>query len=194
MDVDTVGDNRDAAYFRSETFQLTSDDDFVILYGVNHEQIGKAIINNASFYGVELFNGVAVAQILVEIENSAAEYFPVGYENEKYYYVCKMSRKNDGDSIPIPYSTGNPNGKAYGVDNHKDAFIGFRLYVDKGALVGPAMDVIWDRAILFTKNKGTRKDTIKGKNDRKEQSGYISVKIGSKETLFNYKKTGFNEK
>ncbi|RSD28599.1 hypothetical protein [Mesobacillus subterraneus] len=58
---------------RSENFQLTSNDDFVILYGVNHEQTGKEIINNASIYGVELFNGVAVAQVSAQIENSAAE-------------------------------------------------------------------------------------------------------------------------
>jgi hypothetical protein len=151
MDYDTIGDNRDAAYFRSETFQLTSDDDFVILYGVNHEQTGKAIINNASFYGEELFNGVAVAQISAQFENSAAGYFPEGYDNGTFYYVCKFSRNEDGESITIPYSTGNPNGKAYGIDNNKDAFIGYRLYVDKEALIGPAhMDVIWDRAILFT--------------------------------------------
>ncbi|MEW8988054.1 MAG: hypothetical protein AB2401_13840 [Bacillus sp. (in: firmicutes)] len=55
MGYDTIGDNRDAAYVRTETFQLTSDDDFVVLYGVNHEQTEKTIINNASFYGEELF-------------------------------------------------------------------------------------------------------------------------------------------
>ncbi|CAM3815378.1 hypothetical protein [Mesobacillus thioparans] len=182
MDYDTIGDNRDAAYLRSETYQLTSDDDFVILYGVNHEQTGKAIINNASFYGDELFNGVAVAQISAQFENSAVEYFPGGYENGKFYYVCKFSRKEDGESITVPYSTGNPDGKAYGVDNNKDVFIGYRLYVDKEALIGPAhMDVIWDRAILFTKKKDN--DTLKGKNERKDQSHQISVKIGSNEKV-----------
>jgi hypothetical protein len=159
---------------------FSSDDDFVILYGVNHEQTGKAIINNASFYGEELFNGVAVAQISAQFENSAAEYFPEGYDNGKFYYACKFSRKEGGDSITVPYSTGNPDGKAYGIDNNKDAFIGYRLYVDKEALIGPAhMDVIWDRAILFTKKKGT--DTLQGKNGRKDQSQYISLKIGSSE-------------
>jgi hypothetical protein len=180
MDYDTIGDNRDAAYLRTETYQLTSDDDFVILYGVNHEQTGKAIINNASFYGVELFNGEAVGQISAQFENSAVENFPEGYDNGTLYYVCEFSRKEDGDSILVPYSSGNTDGKAYGVDNHKDAFNGYRLYVDKEALIGPAhMDVIWDRAILFTKKKGT--ETLKGKNERKNQSLNISVKIGSNE-------------
>ncbi|MCE7791893.1 hypothetical protein K8O68_05595 [Salipaludibacillus sp. CUR1] len=182
MDVDTVGDNRDASYFRSETFQLTSDDDFIILYGVNHEQTGKAVINNASFYGEEHLNGVAVAQLSVEFKNSASDLFPQGYENEKYYYVSKMSRKNDGKSVPIPYSTGNPDGKAYGVDNYNDAFIGFRLYVDKEALVGPAhLDVIWDRALLFTKKKESSRGTRKGKSHRKDLADNISIKISNKE-------------
>jgi len=54
-DINVYGDNRDAVYFKTEDFQLTSDDDFVIVYGVNHERTGKAIYSNASFYGVKIF-------------------------------------------------------------------------------------------------------------------------------------------
>jgi hypothetical protein len=154
LDFDSVGDNRDANYVKTENFQLNSDDDFVILYGVNHVQTGKVVFNNASFYGYELFNGVAVAQISLQFQNSAAEYFPEGYKNQKYYYVCKFTRKADDNGIVVPYSTGNPSGKAYGVDNNKDVFVAFRIYVDKDTLVGPALfDIIWDRAILFTKKQ-----------------------------------------
>ncbi|MFK2826596.1 hypothetical protein QYG89_13150 [Bacillus sp. B190/17] len=94
-DVNVRADNRDAIYIRSDHFQLESDDDFIILYGVNHEQTGKAVFSNASFYGAELFNGVAVANTTVEFKDSAAELFPEGYENEKFYYVCKMARKKE---------------------------------------------------------------------------------------------------
>jgi hypothetical protein len=176
-DENVFSDNRDAAYFRTDTFQFTSDDDFVILYGVNHEQTGKAVFSNASFYGVELFNGVAVANTTVEFKGSAAEFFPEGYENERFYYVVKMSRKIDEEGIEIivPYSTGNPNGKAFGVDNNQDAFISFRVYVDKEALVGPALfDIIWDHAILFTKKNSREKVNCKD----------IIVQIGSMETRF----------
>lgn len=174
-DVNVWADNRDAIYIESDYFQFKSDDDFLILYGVNHEQTGKAVFSNASFYGAEFFNGVAVANTTVEFKDSAAELFPEGYDNEKFYYVCKMSRKVDEEGIEIivPYSTGNPNGKAYGVDNNKDASIIFRVYVDKETLVGPALfEVIWDRAILFTK-----------KNHREDVSSKeIIIKIGSMET------------
>lgn len=154
-DFNVYGDNRDGVYFKTEDFQLTSDNDFLIIYGINHERTGKAIYSNASFYGVELFNGVAGAFSTVQFPDTAIEYFPVWYENAKYYYVYKMSRKADENNVVIiPYSTGNPLGKAYGVDNNKDARIIFRVYLDKIAMVGPYIfDVIWDRAILFKKKK-----------------------------------------
>jgi hypothetical protein len=154
-DFNVYGDDRDAVYFKTEDFKLTSDDDFVIVYGINHERTGKAIYSNASFYGVELFNGVAGAFSTVQFPDTAVGYFPEGYENAGYYYLYKMARKADEDNVVIiPYSTGNPLGKAYGVDNNQDARIVFRVYLDKLAMVGPYIfDIIWDQAILFTKKK-----------------------------------------
>lgn len=155
QDVDVLAEDRDTVYLRTDTFQLTTDDDFVIVYGVNHEQTGKAIYSNFSFYGVELLNGVCGANSsMLQYQNSAAEYFPKGYENSKYYYVYKIARSSliDENCVVLPYSTGNPSGKAYGVDNNKDAFIAFRTYIDKNTQVGPAhFELIWDCAILFTK-------------------------------------------
>ncbi|MDD4337961.1 MAG: hypothetical protein PHH46_11355 [Firmicutes bacterium] len=123
------------------------------MYGVNHEQTRKAIYSNFSFYGAELLNGVAGANS-AEYENSAADYFPCGYENSKYYYVYKIARRAIAGEpcVVVPYSTGNPHGKAFGVDNNKDAFIAFRAYIDVTTQVGPSLfEIIWDRAILFTK-------------------------------------------
>jgi len=154
-DMNIYGDNRDGVYFKTEYFQLTSDDDFLIVYGINHERTGKAIYSNASFYGAELYNGVAAAFSTVEFPDTGDPFFPEGYENAGYYYVYKMARKADEDNVVIiPYSTGNPLGRAFGVDNNQDAFITFRVYLDKIAMVGPYIfDLIWDRVILFTKKK-----------------------------------------
>lgn len=156
-DMNVYADNRDAVYFKTVDFQLTSDDDFLIIYGINHERTGKAIYSNASFYGAELFNGVAGAFSTVQFPDTALQYFPKGYKNARYYYVYKMARKADEDNVVIiPYSTGNPLGKAYGVDNHQDARIVFRVYLDKTAMVGPYIfDITWNRAILFRKKKKT---------------------------------------
>lgn len=154
-DTNIYGDDRDAVYFKTEDFQLTDDDDFLIIYGINHNQTGKAIYSNASFYGAEYFNGVVGAFSTVQFPNSATPYFPEGYESAKYYYVYKMARKADNEHVVIiPYSTGNPLGKAYGVDNNQDARIFFRVYLDKIAMVGPYIfDIIWDQVILFRKKK-----------------------------------------
>ena len=155
QDINVYGDDRDAVYFKTADFKLKSDDDFIILYGVNHERTGKAIYSNESFYGAEYYNGVVGAFSTAQFPDTATEYFPKGYEASKYYYVFKMARKADGDNtVIIPYSTGNPLGKAYGVDNNKDARIVFRVYLDKIAMVGPYIfDIIWDGAILFTKKQ-----------------------------------------
>lgn len=141
--------------FSRQLTSCASDDDFVIVYGINHDRTGKAIYSNASSYGAELFNGVAGAFSTVQFPDTAVEYFPEWYENAKYYYIYKMARKADEDDVVIiPYSTGNPLGKAYGVDNNQDARIVFRVYLDKTAMVGPYIfDIIWDRVILFTKKK-----------------------------------------
>lgn len=161
-DAFALGDNNDALYLRTDNFQLATDDDFVIIYGINHEQTDKAILGQATFYGAELDNGVAGAFYTVDFFNSAAEFFPEGYENTKYYYVFEMARKVAEDCVVvIPYSTGNPLGNAYGVDNSKDAYIGFRIYQDKETKVGPDLyDIIWDKTILFTKKKKYKKEKV----------------------------------
>ncbi len=154
QDENVLGESRDALYLKTNHFKLTSDDDFVILYGVNHTKTGKAIYYNASFYGAEKLNGVSVIYS-PNCHSSADEYFSNNSCKSDDYYVFKMSRKSSGDcEAIIPYSRGNPKGSCYGVDNYQDAFIGFRLYLNQKTLIGPApYDVIWDRAILFKKKK-----------------------------------------
>lgn len=68
---------------------MESDDDFVIIYGINHTQSTFATYFNVSFYDEELWNGVAGAVITNEQQYSVKEYFPKHYKNEKYYYVIK---------------------------------------------------------------------------------------------------------
>jgi len=148
-------DNRDGLYIRTEDFQLTSDEDFVIIYGVDHTQTDFATFFNISFYGSEIWNGVAGANTTDELKHPATEYFPKGYRNSKYYYAVKMARNTkEGNEVIIPYSTGNPSGSAFGVDNNEDAYIGFRIYANPKTNVAPAIfDVIWSHAMVFSKKK-----------------------------------------
>ncbi|MDP4146914.1 MAG: hypothetical protein Q8936_20980 [Bacillota bacterium] len=155
QDVAVYYDNRDGLYIRTDNFQLKTDEDFVIIYGVDHAQTGFATFFNISFYGEELWNGVSGANITDELKYPATEYFPKDYKNSKYYYAVKMARKTEeGNEVIIPYSTGNPKGSAYGVDNNEDAYVGFRIYANPETNVAPAIfDTIWSRAILFRKKK-----------------------------------------
>jgi hypothetical protein len=155
QDVPVYYDNRDGLYIRTDNFQLESDEDFVVLYGVDHVQTGFATFFNISFYGEELWNGVVGANTTDETRYPATEYFPKDYKNSKYYYAVKMARKTEeGNEVIIPYSTGNSKGSAYGVDNNEDAYVGFRIYANPVTNVAPAIfDTIWSRAILFRKKK-----------------------------------------
>jgi len=155
QDRNALIDDRDTLYYRSESFKLATDDDFVIVYGINHTQTGFATYLADSFYGEKLLNGVAEARITNELQYPANEYFPQYYKNSKYYYVVKMARDSkEGNEVIIPYSTGNPQGSAFGVDNNQNAFIGFRAYVNqKTKVASPLYDVIWGHAILFTKKR-----------------------------------------
>ncbi|URZ17590.1 hypothetical protein [Clostridium felsineum] len=162
MDVNVLGESRDALYLKTNNFQLTSDDDFIITYGVNHTKTGNAVYYNSSFYGAKKLNGVSVIYS-PDCEGSANEFFPKDSEVSDNYYVYKMARKGDGNCTAIiPYSTGNPKGSCYGVNNYQEAFIGFRLYLNQETLVGPApYNVIWDQAILFRKKKKDQHQIIK---------------------------------
>jgi hypothetical protein len=155
QDVPVYYDNRDGLYIKTDNFQLKTDEDFVILYGVDHAQTGFATFFNISFYGEEYWNGVVGANITDELKYPATEYFPKDYKNSKCYYAVKMARKTEeGNEVIIPYSTGNPKESAYGVDNNEDAYVGFRIYTNPETNVAPAIfDTIWSRAILFRKKK-----------------------------------------
>ncbi|WP_066631033.1 hypothetical protein [Clostridium magnum] len=49
QDVPVYYDNRDGLYIRTDNFQLETDEDFVILYGVDHAQTDFATFFNISF-------------------------------------------------------------------------------------------------------------------------------------------------
>ena len=46
-DANAQGDNRDTSYVMTKDFTLNSDEDFIVVYGVNHTKTGKAQYSNA---------------------------------------------------------------------------------------------------------------------------------------------------
>lgn len=150
-DVNAQGDNRDAAYLMTDDFTLNSDEDFIVVYGVNHTQTGKAIYSNAILYGRPMLNGVCSVYDSL-FTGSADAYLEKSCEDADKYYVYKMARTQmDENTAILQYSTGNTQGKYYGVDNGSTMLLAFRAYLDKNG-VGPSYyELIYDRAIVFHK-------------------------------------------
>ncbi|MFW2488789.1 hypothetical protein ACN077_09465 [Clostridium chromiireducens] len=62
MDVNVLGESRDALYLRTNSFELTSDDDFVITYGVNNYQ--EAFIGFRLYLNQETLVGPAPYDVI----------------------------------------------------------------------------------------------------------------------------------
>lgn len=149
-DTNSQGDNHDTTYLMTENFTLTSDDDFVVVYGVNHTITGKAVYSNAVLYARPMLNGVCSIYNGL-FEGSAAQYLPEGGDG---YYVYKMARPGwsgaDEFTVEIPYSTGNEQGIYYGVDNDNTVLAAFRAYIEPETGVGASYyEIVYDRAIVF---------------------------------------------
>ena len=149
-DADAQGDVLDAAYLNTGDFTLDSDDDFVVVYGVNHATTKKARYFNAVLHERPLINGVCSVYDSM-LTGSAAAYLPAdAAEEADGYYVYKMAReKMDDYTAIIPFSTGNAQGKFYGVDNGSRVFVLFRLYLDETGVGASYYELINDRAIVF---------------------------------------------
>ena len=150
-DRNAQGDNRDTTYLMTRDFTLNSDDDFIVVYGVNHTETGKARYSNAILYGRPMLNGVCSVYDSL-FKGSADKYLNDDCENPDQYYVYKMARtKMDDYTAVIEYSTDNEKGKFYGVDNESTLLLAFRAYLDE-TNIGPSYyEIIYDRAIVFHK-------------------------------------------
>lgn len=150
-DTNSQGDNRDTTYLMTRDFTLDTDDDFVVVYGVNHTKTGKARYSNAVLYGRPMLNGVCSIYDSL-YTGSAGDYLEENCEDSDSYYVYKMARSEmDENTSVIEYSTGNEKGKFYGVDNGNPLFLAFRAYLDETGVGASYYEIIYDRAIVFHK-------------------------------------------
>ena len=150
-DADAQGDVLDAAYLNTGNFTLQSDEDFVVVYGVNHATTGKARYFNAVLHERPLINGVCSVYDSM-LSGSAAPYLGDHADEADGYYVYKMARRQIDDTTAIiPYATGNENGRFFGVDNGSTVFVLFRLYLDKTGIGASYYELVNDRVIVFHK-------------------------------------------
>ena len=152
-DFNAKGDNRDAMYLMTPEFTLDSDEDFVVIYGVNHTKTGKGLYANAVLYAKPMLNGVTSVYDSL-LEGSANAWLGEAADGADAYYVYKLARKAADDyTAIIPYSTGNEQGKYYGVDNGNPVLVAFRSYLDETGTGASYYEVIYDRVIVFHRKR-----------------------------------------
>jgi len=132
-----------------KVFTLADDpNEFVIVYGVNHEAYGKAAFSLFVVYGADIWNGVG--GVSSDQYPTAEEYLP-GNPHAKYLYTYKIGRRCDGKNC---YTVPGPGLKAHGIELDQPIFIIFRAYLEPATKVGPAKsEILWDRAIKFSPRK-----------------------------------------
>jgi hypothetical protein len=145
--INVYGPTRDTTYLNTTPFILgNNSSDFLIVYGVNHAAWGKVVYSNLGVYGLKLKNGV-VAVDDSRLAGTADEYLPDN-PMAKYLYVWKISRHCDGSLHCTEVPTGPG---AYGIALDKEAFVGFRAYIENQTSVGPSYtEMVYDRAIKFS--------------------------------------------
>lgn len=151
-DTNAQGDNRDTTYLMTRDLTLNSDEDFIVVYGVNHTKTKKSTYSNTVLYSRPMLNGIASVYDSL-YEGSSYKYLDASNENRDSYYVYKFARtKNDDYTAVIEYSEGNEKGEYYGADNGDTLLLAYRAYLEPETGVGASYyEIIYDRAIVFHK-------------------------------------------
>jgi hypothetical protein len=120
-------------------------DDFFIVYGVNHQQTGKAMYMNVTIYGRT--KQIAANQVPdPDLLGSAEDYLPAGYSDLDMLYAYKLARDcgEEENCLEIPY--GCP-----GMAADETAYIIWRNYLEAATKTGAdRSEVILDRVIKFS--------------------------------------------
>jgi hypothetical protein len=141
--VDCGGDNRDATYPITSAFLLGAQE-YVIVYGVNHEATGKASYSSFALYEVAKALGVA-GVVSPQFVGSARAFLPSDPNVDKLY-AWKIARSCGSD----PYCTVVPT-TCPGVPLTGLAVIAFRAYLDPKTKTRPnPSDLVIDGAIHFS--------------------------------------------
>ena len=142
------GENRDTAYMCTESFTMY-DNEFIVIYGVDHTQTGKASYCSAAAYGEDYYNGVAGSNSL-KWSGSAKEYLKEDVDVDKFF-VLTSARTNILPNVIFTFMIPTKIATE-GVHKYKPIFIGFRNYLEQATKSGPIPEeLISPRVIKFSK-------------------------------------------
>ena len=151
-ETDVLGESRDTVYLRNAgTFRLGKDD-FVMVYGVNHEKSGKA-----TYAGFTVYDECRACPYAGgnsrSVAGSALDYFPAGSApaHVSSLYAWKLARECGSDVRCTEVPDGICSSDPPGIPLDREMFVGFRAYVEPSTKVGPAFtEVVYDRVLRFT--------------------------------------------
>ena len=159
-DNDGIAPSTDSLYLRTkESFGTLGEDEFVIVYGVNHHLTGKTMYENVTVYG--LTHQVTADDVDdTQLAGSATDYLPATYPDVDKLYAYKFARHCYGEEhcFEVPYgccgSQGTPacigEPGCAGLAADEEGFIIWRNYLDPEVKTGPdPAEVIFDHAIKF---------------------------------------------
>ena len=176
--VQTLGATRETNYLGTyPNFRLRQGtDEFVVVYGVNHQLTGKATYSSISAYADKYRWFGAATMLSTEFENSARDYLPADQypdPNIDLLYAIKVARDCSGElhclEINQPsfldlWGDPYPNNPTCSLDHletpeidpspfnidQEDIFFLFRSYMEPSTLVAPDdNELLYDRAIYF---------------------------------------------
>jgi len=148
-----LAETRDTSYLRTTAdFKLADDpDEFLIIFGVNHQAIGKATYSSFSVYqkekdlGIKGLNSPDFAKYSIGVVPQNA-YAP-------YLYASKVARNCGDDPQCIQIELPEYLQPCTEVDLSKELFVGFRAYLEPPTAVGPnPAELLYDQVIKFKKS------------------------------------------
>ncbi len=155
--VDPLGDARDALYLGAgylPEFGLANkltlaDDEFLMVYGVNHVATGKA-----SYHSVNVYSSVEGKVPVGFVEDPAFSDTATAYLFDdpaaaKQMYALKVSRNCGQDPNCVQLGINNCSKLAIGPNTVLGVFV--RAYLESATKVGPALtEILYDRVIKFS--------------------------------------------
>ena len=148
-EINGYGPTRDSLYMRTDsTFKLPEGpDDFLIVYGVNHEASGKATYASLTVYEDSLMAAVA-GDHSRRYAGSAANYLP-DHPEAHLLYAWKIARDCQGDPHCLEVTMeGCPK---IDLSELPALLLVWRLYQEAATGLGPTPgEILYDQAILFS--------------------------------------------
>lgn len=170
--INVLAPTRDSWYIRTQGQFTLADDEFIIVYGVNHKATGKALYSNAVVYAMDLVDtnfpflpnifgehdwreylGLVSINTEEDYQNTASAFLPPidvprNAKGEDMLYAVKIARSFDQSDGVACYTIPPP---TCAREKLNEFMIGFRAYIDSRMKIGaPYGEMILDRVIKFS--------------------------------------------